>query len=134
MSKPLLPAILVALSATPASSAADLPRATDRGRLGVAETRDEIVVKAHEWAARHDRRGGGCLGSVRLGVERELLGGAAGARVNSWSEWRDPAPRIHIQRPDGRTVVVTVRGRLCTPGGAPSPVASALVRVARDAP
>ena len=123
MNRLLLPAIQVALSATPEPYAADLPRATDRGRLSVTETADAIAVQAYEWAARHERRAGGCLRSVRLNVGRELLGGAGGARVNSWSEWHDPAPRMQTQRPDERTVLLTVHGRLCTPDGTPSPIA-----------
>ncbi len=116
--------IAVGLLMVATMPAVALPRATDRGEMKVSEARDQIVVAAYEWVARHDKSAGGCLGSVYLKeVDRELLGGLAGARVNQWFEKFDRSVSTEIATPDARTVVITVKGYLCYVEGTASPIA-----------
>jgi hypothetical protein len=115
-------AALLTLSAGTVFADAMLPRATDRGRLRVRQTRDEIVVSAYEWTARHNRHEGGCLAHVSLKVGRELLGAPAGARVDRWYEKHDSSARVEVARTDRRTVTITSRGRLCDADGVASPI------------
>lgn len=101
----------------------DMPVAADRAELSVRTTADEVVIEAYEWEARHDTDAGGCLSSVRLTrVDRELLSGPASARVGRWREAEEQNPHIAVDRPDERSVVLTVTGRLCDLGGEPSAI------------